>query len=184
MDCWRDVHTPDEYLARGKDILRRFIPWEAERCQNITLTDGNGIMSGQLTPTVRNPVGQLPSGALVLGMADAVVLNDPIAGQGSNNAAKNARTYLHCILENANKPFDRAWMQQTFDRFWDYVQWSTGFTTGFLLPPPPHVIKILSAAQASARIGRAFVNGFNDPRSLFPWFADPAEAERFIATAV
>ena len=181
MDCWRDVHTPDDYLARAKQVLRQLIPWEAERCRNIALTDLNGILAGQLTPTVRKPVGQLPSGALVLGMADAVVLNDPIAGQGSNSAAKSARTYLNRILENGDKPFDHAWMQQTFDCFWDYAQWSTGFTNGFLMPPPPHVIKILGAAQTSPRIGRAFANGFNDPRTFFPWFADPVEAERFIA---
>lgn len=182
MDCWRDVHTPQEYLARAKDILQQLVPWEAERCRNMALTDPNGILAGQLTPTVRKPVGQLPSGALVFGMADAAVLNDPIAGQGSNNAAKSARTYLNSILENGDKPFDRAWMQRTFDRFWDHAQWSTGFTNGLLLPPPAHVIKILGAAQTSERIGRAFVNGFNDPRSLFPWFADPVEAERFIAS--
>jgi hypothetical protein len=182
MDCWRDVHTPDDYLARAKDVLRQFAPWEAERCRNMALTDQNGILAGQLTPTVRKPVGQLPSGALVLGMADAVVLNDPIAAQGSNNAAKSARTYLGRILENGDEPFDRAWMQRTFDSFWDYAQWSTGLTNGFLMPPRPHVINILGAAQTSERIGRAFVNGFNDPRTLFPWFADPVEAERFIAS--
>jgi hypothetical protein len=168
MDCWRDVHTPDDYLARAQVVLRRFMPWEAGRCRNMSLTDENGILAGQLTPTVRKPVGQLPSGALVLGIADAVVLNDPIAGQGSNNAAKSARTYLSCILENGARPFDRAWMQQTFDRFWDYAQWSTGLTNSFLMPPPPHVVNILSAAQTSARIGQAFANGFNDPRTLFP----------------
>ena len=63
---------------------------ETERRPNMALTDPNGILAGQLTPTVRSPVGQLPSGALVLGMADFVVLNDPITGQGSNNAAKGA----------------------------------------------------------------------------------------------
>jgi flavin-dependent dehydrogenase len=63
---------------------------------------------------VRKPVARLPSGALILGMADAVVLNDPITGQGSNNAAKAARIYLKRILDNGNKPFDAAWMQQTF----------------------------------------------------------------------
>jgi Styrene monooxygenase A putative substrate binding domain len=181
MDCWHDVRIPGDYLARAKDLLRQFVPWEAERCRNMALTDPNGILAGQLTPTVRKPVGELPSGALVLGMADAVVLNDPIAGQGSNNAAKCARTYLHRILENGDKPFGRVWMQQTFDCFWDYAQWATGFTNGLLMPPPSHVINILAAAQTSPRIGRAFANGFNDPQTLFPWLADPVEAERFIA---
>ncbi|MBV8614881.1 MAG: hypothetical protein JOY66_14115, partial [Acetobacteraceae bacterium] len=181
MDCWRDLHSPNEYLMRAKEVLRQFFPWEAERCRDIALTDANAILAGQLTPTVRKPVGQLPSGALVLGMADTLVLNDPIAGQGSNNAAKSARTYLRSILENDGKLFDRAWMERTFDRFWEYAQWATGLTNGFLVPTPPHVVSVLAAAQTSTRIGRAVANGFNDPRTLFPWLVDPVEADRFIA---
>lgn len=181
IDCWHDVVTPDDHLLRGKEILQRFAPWVAERSGAMALTDANGVLAGQLTPTVRRPVGQLPSGALVLGMADAVVLNDPITGQGSNNAAKAAMTYLDAIVENGDRAFDRGWMQKTFDRYWDYAQWSTTFTNAFLMPPPPHVVSILGAAQTSATVGRAFVNGFNDPPSLFPWLADPIEADRFIA---
>ncbi|MGO8920713.1 MAG: styrene monooxygenase/indole monooxygenase family protein [Stellaceae bacterium] len=183
MDCWSDVRTPDQHLARSKEILQKFMPWEAERCRTVALTDANGILAGRLTPTVRKPVAQLPSGAVVLGMADTVVLNDPITGQGSNNAAKSARIYLKSILDNRDKAFDRAWMQRTFDSYWDYAQWVTGWTNALLMPPPPHVVNILVAAQTSARIGRAFVNGFDDPRTFFPWLADPAAAERFIAGA-
>jgi len=181
MDCWNDVRTPQEHLARSKEILQKFMPWESERCRNVALTDANGILAGRLAPTVRKPVGALPSGALVLGMADTVVLNDPITGQGSNNAAKSARVYLRAILDHGDKPFDRAWMQRTFDAYWDYAQWVTGWTNALLLPPPPHVVNILVAAQKSAKIGRAFVNGFDDPRTFFPWLADPAEAATFIA---
>jgi hypothetical protein len=175
------VQTPEQHLARSKRILEEFMPWEADRCQNVTLTDANGTLTGRLTPTVRKPVGQLPSGALVLGMADTVVLNDPITGQGSNNAAKCARFYLKSILENGPRPFDRAWMQRTFDIYWDYAQWVTGWTNAMLMPLPPHVGKILVAAKTSARVGRAFVNGFDDPRTFFPWLADPVEADRFIS---
>ena len=183
MDCWNDVRTPEQHLARSKEILQKFLPWEAERCRNVALTDANGILAGRLAPTVRNPVGQLPSGALVLGMADTVVLNDPITGQGSNNAAKSARVYLRAILDHGDRAFDRAWMQRTFDTYWDYAQWVTGWTNALLLPPPPHVVNILVAAQKSAKIGRAFVNGFDDPRTFFPWLADPGEAEKFITAA-
>ena len=181
MDCWDDVRTPDQHLARSREILQKFMPWEAERCRHVALTDANGILAGRLTPTVRKPVGQLPSGALVLGMADTVVLNDPITGQGSNNAAKSARIYLKSIVAHGDKAFDRAWMQRTFDIYWDYAQWVTGWTNALLMPPPPHVVKILVTAQNSTRVGRAFVNGFDDPRTFFPWLADPAEADRFIA---
>ena len=181
MDCWSDVRTPEQHLVRSKEILQKFMPWESERCRNVALTGANGILAGRLAPTVRKPVATLPSGRRVFGMADAVVLNDPITGQGSNNAAKSARVYLRAILDHGDKPFDRAWMQRTFDAYWDYAQWVTGWTNALLLPPPPHVVNILVAAQKSAKIGRAFVNGFDDPRTFFPWLADPAEAATFIA---
>jgi hypothetical protein len=183
MDCWNDVKTPEQHLARSLEILQKFYPWEAERSRNARLTDANGILSGRFAPTVRKPVAQLPSGALVLGMADAVVLNDPITGQGSNNAAKSARHYLKRILDNGAKPFDRAWMQQTFDEYWNYAQFVTGWTNAMLQPPPPHVINLLVAMQSKPKIGKAFVNGFDDARGLFPWLADPAEADKFIQAA-
>jgi hypothetical protein len=183
MDCWNDVKTPDQHLERSLDILRKFFPWEGERSRDAKLTDANGILAGRFPPTVRKPVARLPSGALVLGLADAVVLNDPITGQGSNNAAKAARIYLKRILDHGKKPFDAGWMQQTFDEYWGYAQFVTGWTNAMLQPPPPHVINLLGAAQAKAKVGKAFVNGFDDPRTFFPWLADPAEAEKFIAAA-
>jgi Styrene monooxygenase A putative substrate binding domain len=183
MDCWDDVKTPDQHLERSLDILKKFYPWEYERSRNAKLTDPNGILAGRFPPTVRKPVAKLPSGALIFGMADAVVLNDPITGQGSNSAAKAARLYLKRILDNDNRPFDAAWMQQTFDEYWAYAQFVTGWTNAMLQPPPPHVINILVAAQSKPKVGKAFANGFDDPRTFFPWLADPNEAEKFIAAA-
>ncbi|REM31795.1 flavin reductase, partial [Mycobacterium tuberculosis] len=69
MDCWEDVETPREHLARSKRILETFLPWEAERCTDIELTDDNGVLSGRFTPVVRKPVATLPSGRKVLGLA-------------------------------------------------------------------------------------------------------------------
>ena len=90
---------------------------------------------------------------------------------------------LKRILDNGAKPFDGAWMQQTFDDYWAYAQFVTGWTNAMLQPPPPHVINILVAAQSKPKVGKAFVNGFDDPRTFFPWLADPGEAEKFIAAA-
>ncbi|MGI9296123.1 MAG: styrene monooxygenase/indole monooxygenase family protein [Pseudomonadales bacterium] len=180
MDCWQDVKTPVQHLQRSQEILAKYMPWEAARCQNIELTDANGILAGRFPPTVRKPIGRLPSGALVLGMADVVVLNDPITGQGSNNAAKCADVYASAIVNRQGEPFDAAWMQDTFERYWDYAQWVAAWTSGFLLPPAEHVQKLLGAAQDIPRIGQAFVDGFNHPPSYFPWFADPKEADAFI----
>ena len=183
MDCWADVNTPQEHLARSKWILDTFTPWEAGRCRDVELTDDNGILAGRFAPTVRKPVATLPSGRKVLGLADVVVLNDPITGQGSNNAAKCADTYLKSILARGDGAADAAWMQQTFDRYWfGYAQWVTQWTNMLLAPPPPHVLKLLGTAGAMPPLASAFANGFDDPRTFFPWFADPAEADRYIET--
>ncbi len=181
MDCWADVTTPAQHLEKSKWILSTFLPWEAARCADIALTDDNGILTGRFAPAVRKPVGRLPSGRPVLGLADAVVLNDPITGQGSNNAAKAAAVYLAAILEHGTLPFDAAWMQATFDRYWDYARWVTRWTNMLLTPPPPHVLKILVGAGQSPAAAHEFVNGFDDPRRFFPWFAEPAEADAFLA---
>ena len=183
MDCWADVKTPEQHLAKSKWILDTFIPWEAQRCRDIELTDDNGILAGRFAPTVRKPVATLPSGRKVFGMADVVVLNDPITGQGSNNAAKCADVYLRSIIEHGDRPIGHHWMQHTFDRYWfGYSQWVTQWTNMLLTPPPPHVLKLLGSAGAMPPLASAIANGFDDPRTFFPWFADPVEADRFIET--
>jgi len=180
MDCWADVNTPAAHLARSQWILQTFMPWEAARCAEIELSDEHGILTGRVTPIVRRPVGVLPSGRAVLGMADAVVLNDPITGQGSNNAARCAEIYLESILERGERPADTEWMRQTFERYWTgYAQWVVDWTN-LLLKPPGHVLKLLDCAGKIKTVGSALVNGFDDPRTLFPWFMDSVEADKFV----
>ena len=180
MDCWGDVKTPDEHLAKSKWILETFLPWEAARCRDIHLTDDNGILAGRFAPTVRKPIGRLPSGALVLGLADAVCLNDPITGQGSNNASKAAKVYMDAILAHGDRPFDAAFMQATFEAYWSYAQYVVGWTNALLMPPPPHVLNIMGAAQGFPVLARRIANGFDNPLDLFPWFAVPEEADRYL----
>lgn len=183
MDCWAEVKTPEQHLAKSKRILETYLPWEAARCQDAELTDENGILTGSFTPVVRKPVATLPSGRKVLGLADAVVLNDPITGQGSNNAAKCADIYLQSILEHGERPADQEWMQQTFDRYWSgYARWVTEWTN-LLLNPPPYVGKILESAARLREVAEDFVNGFDDPRSLFPWFMEEGVSEVYLQEA-
>lgn len=179
MDCWSDVKTPSEHLRRSKEVLERFFPWEAARCRRIELTDSNGTLAGRFPPVVRKPVAALPSGRLVLGIADVVMLNDPLTGQGSNNATKFARHYLDRIVMRGSAPFDRAWMESTFESYWEArgrltVEWSNRM----LLPPSPHMQAILHAAEHNAAMAKHFVECFDDPPRFFPWLfeREPAEA--------
>jgi hypothetical protein len=65
-----------------------------------------GILAARFSPTVRRPLCRLPSGSTILGMADVVVLNDPITGQGSNTASKAAQIYMNRILAHGTGRFD------------------------------------------------------------------------------
>lgn len=181
LDCWRDVKTLEEHLATSQRFLQQFLPWEAERARDVELTDANGILAGAFAPTVRKPVLTLPSGRLVFGLGDAVATNDPITGQGSNNATKAAKVYLDAILAHGGQPYTRAWMEQTFERFWDYAQWVVQWTNSLLTPPPPHILKLLGTAAATPTLAHTIANGFNHPPSYFPWWADADEADQLIA---
>jgi len=182
MDCWQDVSSPADHLTRSLEILEQFLPWEHQRCLDVELSDANGILAGRLTPTVRHPVATLPSGALALGMADVVVLNDPITGQGSNNASKCAASYLDSILAHGEQRFDRAFMQGAFDAYWQYAQSVVEWTNALLAPPPPHVLQLLAAAQHHREIAQRFAEGFNDPRDFGQWFMDPESADRYLSS--
>lgn len=181
MDCWKEVKSPEEHLAKSKWVLDTFTPWEAERCKDIELTDANGILAGAFPPTVRKPIGRLPSGATVLGLADAVCLNDPITGQGSNNASKAAKCYLDAILAHGDLAYDDAFKQATFEAYWSYAQFVVGWTNALLMPPPPHVLNLMGSAQAYPALAKRIANGFNDPRDFFPWFAVPEEADAYLS---
>jgi hypothetical protein len=180
MDGWAGVQTPEQHLEHSKEILRKFLPWEAERCGDIELTDEMGILAGRFSPIVRKPLCRLPSGHTILGMADAVVLNDLISGQGSNTASKAAQIYMERILEHGAGRFDDAWMQQTFDSFWAYAEWVVKWTNSMLTPPPPHVLQLMGAASQVPTLARRIANAFNNPPDFVPWWFEPAEAEKLM----
>jgi hypothetical protein len=182
LDVFEGVKDPREHLRLTLELMERFVPWEYERARGVELTDANGTLAGRYAPTVRNPIGELPSGGLVLGVADVVVANDPITGQGSNNAAKCAASYLESIVEHGEKPFDRDWMQTTFDRYWEYAQHVTKWTNAMLAPPPEHVLNLIGAAGQLPPVANRFANGFDNPADFENWFFDPELAGAYLAS--
>jgi hypothetical protein len=179
LDVFDDRPGPEEHLQRILELMRTFLPWEYERSRHAQLTDPGGSLMGGYTPVVRRPVGELPSGNVVFGMADVVVANDPITGQGSNNACHCAETYLKEMVAH-DGPYDRAWMERTFEKYWGYAQHVTNWTNAMLQPPPPHVLEIIGAASQIPAVAKRFVNGFADPTDFQHWFMDPEKAGAFL----
>lgn len=182
FDCWKNVTHIEEQFEKGLKLLEQFIPWEAKRFRTAKPTDKNSGLMGAYTPTVRLPTTLLPNGKFILGMGDAVVLNDPIAGQGANNACKAAQIYAESILENSSGNYDEIWMKKTFQKYWDrHGQWATKWSNLLLNPPPPHILELLQAASIDPVIARKLADGFDNPASLFPWILEPV-ATHNIAT--
>jgi hypothetical protein len=182
LDCFAGIRRPQDHLRLTLQLMEKFVPWEYARARSVELTDWGGTLAGRYAPVVRFPVGSLPSGGIALGMADVVVANDPITGQGSNNASKCAAIYLDKILDHGDRPYDQAFMQDTFASFWDYAQYPTTWTNAMLQPPPPHIVQVLGAASQHQQIADRFANGFNDPRDFFAWFMDPARSASYLET--
>ncbi|QPP06616.1 FAD-binding oxidoreductase [Streptomyces bathyalis] len=180
LDVFQGIKDPNEQLAKTLELMEQFTPWEYARATKVELTDANGTLSGRYAPTVRKPIGRLPDGGAVLGVADVVVANDPITGQGSNSASKCAAAYLASILERGDKPFDEEWMQQTFDRFWADVQHTTKWTNAMLAPPPEHILNLIGAAGQLQPVADRIANGFNNPADFEEYFYDPAKAEAYL----
>ncbi len=173
--------APEQHLAITLELIREHLPWVAARAGNVRLTDAKATLHGRYTPTVRKPVAHLPGGGKVLGLADVVIANDPITGQGSNTAAKAAHHYLQAILARGDQPFDERWMSDTFEAFWTaHGMAVTGWTNAMLQPLPPHVQQLLGAATANEQIARRFAYGFVDPNDLLNWFVDPEKAAAYL----
>jgi len=173
MDCWGGVDSPDQHLQVSKDIIGQFVPQDVQRIADIELTDDLGTLAGRFPPTIRQPIGRLPSGGIAYGIADTVCLNDPITGQGSNNASKCAALHLASIVANGEQPFDEKWMNKTFDKYWSYAQWVVAWTNMLLLPPSQKTVQLLSQCAENPALAQRMVNGFDDPRDYFPWFVEP-----------
>ena len=67
LDVFNGVKDPAEHLSLTLELMERFTPWEYARATKVELTDAGGTLAGRYAPTVRNPIGRLPGGGLVLG---------------------------------------------------------------------------------------------------------------------
>jgi flavin reductase (DIM6/NTAB) family NADH-FMN oxidoreductase RutF len=185
LDCWDDVVTAEDHRDRLEAVLAEHFPDEWARIEDgWSLADDNAVLRGRISPVVRRPVGSLPSGTPVLGMADVVVLNDPVTSQGSNNAIKSASFYLEAITGHRGE-FDAEWMQRTFDNFWrGWAQWATAWTNSWLQPATAHQRRVLDAAAEHPAIASRIAAGFDDARLFSPWWFSPEAAEVFVAESL
>ncbi len=185
MDNWDAVSNPQSHWENSLMILREHFPAEYVLFKDSVLNDPGACLRGRITPVVRHAVGRLPGGRFVLGLGDAIMLNDPLTGQGSNNATLAADHYARAIHTHGDAPFDEAWMTRTFDEYWrGWGQFSSVWTNSMLRAKDTWQLKVLAQAAEHQALADAFANGFDDPRTLFPWWFDRQEADKFVERIV
>ncbi|MFJ9773181.1 styrene monooxygenase/indole monooxygenase family protein [Kitasatospora sp. NPDC101157] len=185
LDVFGDGPEVGVQLDRIRALLAEYLPWEAELWRDAEPTDAGAGLRGAVTPTVRRPVAELGSGVdavHVLGLGDAVVVNDPITGQGANGAARAADAYRQAIREHGDAPFTADWMCRTAERFWQQHARHTVEFTATMLTMPDHLQGVLAAAAEHPAVARRLANTYAEPSDHAAWLATPGLTSAYLAT--
>jgi hypothetical protein len=190
MDVFQSAKTGAEALATARRVIETLVPWDAEWAKGMQLADENGWLVGRITPTVRRPVGRLPSGRIVTCIGDTAVHLDPLAAQGANNGVKMAKHIVAQMVAHGDRPFDAAWMTSTFERFWLESGQSAFTLTNLMLGPMTMPGRLLLFAQTGAdgrgndgrqAIADVFCSILAEPDELLDLLTDEAKVRRLIA---
>jgi hypothetical protein len=189
MDRFDDAKTGDEAVAIAKKVIADLAPWDSAWVEPMKLADEHGWLKGGITPTVRGPVGKLPSGRAVTAVGDTIMSLDPIAGQGANNGTRMAR-HLVAAVDASTGPLDEAWMTSTFERYWSEQGQHHVRFNNVLLEPVNNAGKMWLVAQygsngvrtdARQKLADAFVSNFDEPSRYTSAIVDGDATRRVIA---
>jgi 2-polyprenyl-6-methoxyphenol hydroxylase-like FAD-dependent oxidoreductase len=179
MDRFEGLTSGEQVLEVAKKVVREFVPWDYDWLKNGEVSDAHGWQVGKFAPTVRKPVGRLPSGRLVAAVGDTAMALDPIFGQGANNGNKMVRNLVECVVAHGDKAFDAQWMTDTFELFWARHGYA-GYTLNHsMLEPPSAAARDLLFAQYGSDgrfdnesgpqlLANAFCECANDPAQMLP----------------
>jgi styrene monooxygenase A-like protein/putative NAD(P)-binding protein len=190
MDRFDGCRSGEDIVAVARAMVRELMPWDAAWVKDVELADRNAWQIGEITPTVREPVGRLPSGRVVMPLGDAAMSLDPIAAQGANLGNKQVCHLAAAIATDPEATFDAAWMTATFEEFWaDHGAPTVTLNNTFLAPMTP-AGRLLMISQAGSdgmsetptqRIADALFENFVDPRRNTDAFVDTRAARKLVA---
>ena len=191
-DRFQGAKSGDDVLRIAKDVVREMMPWDYAWIEKATLADENSWLTGAIAPTVRDPVGVVPSGRPVIPLGDAFMAFDPLGAQGANMGNRLAGVLVAAIVARGGEPFDAAWIRDVYDAF--YTRWGQPSMrwTHLLLEPMKAPARYFMLAQEGAdgktvggtakqRLADAFAQNFDNPVELLDRFADVSTTRRWIA---
>lgn len=192
MDRFDDAKSGAEALVIAKQVIRDLVPWDREWAAPMELADERGWLKGSVTPTVREPVGRLPSGRVVTAVGDTLISLDPIGGQGANCGTRMARHLVEAAAARGDAPFDAEWMKATFEAFWREQGSHIVRFNNLLLEPLSASGRLLLVSQYGSdgasdtvqqRIADAFTANFDDATRVTDALVDADFTKRVIARA-
>jgi hypothetical protein len=171
---------PKRFEATVLELLREHAPiiYDRVKVQEFGLTRPLNLLQGVITPTVRRGYARLEGDRFAIAIGDVHVVNDPVLGQGANNASRSAWTLGQAILEGG--PFDEQFCRDVEQRIWDDARYPTEWTNAALQPPPPHAIEVFVAAAQNKAIADQLVDNFNAPQRNWQIFSSPDGAAAFL----
>lgn len=173
LDFWKPNSSNEELLSLAIQTLRKYLPNEAERLTHAEITDPGATLIGSFRPSVRLPIAKLNNGKHVLGIADAIVLNDPIAGQGANTAIKATKIYFDSIRLVNNRNYNTTWMYNTFQKFWDNVgKHSTFLSNTLLMPESDKLMPLFYDASCNQELAIKLTECFDKPENFIKTYND------------
>ena len=192
LDRFGSVKSGEEAVEVLKQAVAELFPWDYPFVQNMKLADPHAWLTGAVTPAVRRGSAQLGNGRAIAALGDTAISFDPIAAQGANSGIKQARALVESIALRGDGALDRDWIESTFEAYWNEHARHAFTFSNLLLEPVTAPGKELLIAQYGSdgradntsgqqRVANAFVENFNDPRTLTAAFTDMAAARKVIA---
>jgi 2-polyprenyl-6-methoxyphenol hydroxylase-like FAD-dependent oxidoreductase len=191
-DRFQGARCGEDVLRIAKDVIREMMPWDHRWIEGATLAGDNDWLVGSVTPTVRDPVGRLPSGRPVVPLGDAYMAFDPLGAQGANMGNRLSEVLVAAIVERKNGAFDAAWIRRTYDVFFERWGGPSMRWTHLLLGPMGPAARYMLLSQEGTpgtslggtpkqRIADTFAGSFDDPIGLADTLSSFSRTRRWVA---
>ena len=116
---------------------------------------------------------------------------DPIGGQGANNNYRQIKVLLSEFKNNTAGDYSEAWMNATFDKYFNEIGYNTNRFNNTLLEPLTKAGQRMLISQYGSTgkegddsiqqmIADAFVENFDNPNNITDTFHDDAKAKAWI----
>ena len=191
IDKFDNAKTGSEVLDVAKSVFKEMYPWDYNWIKNAELTDEKGWLKGAVHPCYKKPVAKLPSGTAVMAVGDTANTLDPIGGQGANNNYRQIKVLLSEFKNNTAGDYSEAWMNATFDKYFNEIGYNTNRFNNTLLEPLTKAGQRMLISQYGSTgkegddsiqqmIADAFVENFDNPNNITDTFHDDAKAKAWI----